>query len=108
MVRPMRWCQAVRPSRDRDSGIQFADPVNEALTSGVDTVLNLGAGMDTRPYRMKLPGDLRWVEFDFPSIVEPESAQLADQQPVCEDAHLHVAGDGSVQLVENVRARLSS
>src|SRR5262245_39319823 len=29
---------------------------------GVDTVINLGAGLDTRPYRMKLPSELRWIE----------------------------------------------
>src|SRR6476661_5652178 len=26
--------------------------INEAVKEGVDTIINLGAGMDTRPYRM--------------------------------------------------------
>src|SRR3954469_2457263 len=26
------------------------------------SVLHLGAGLDTRPYRLELPNDLRWVE----------------------------------------------
>src|SRR5271165_4266598 len=40
--------------------------INEALQIGVDTVLNLGAGLDTRPYRMDLPSHLRWIEIDLP------------------------------------------
>ncbi len=29
--------------------------INEAIERGIDTVINLGAGLDTRPYRMPLP-----------------------------------------------------
>ena len=57
--------------------------INEALIAGVDTVLNLGAGLDTRPYRMKLPASLRWVELDFPNIIELKNATLVEHQPVC-------------------------
>ncbi len=57
--------------------------VHDALDSGVDTVLNLGAGLDTRPYRMNLPQTLRWVEVDFPHLMELKNRQLLDQQPVC-------------------------
>ena len=35
------------------------DLINQAISQGVDTVLNLGAGLDTRPYRMQLPKTLR-------------------------------------------------
>src|SRR3954465_10916598 len=28
---------------------------------GIDTVLNLAGGLDTRPYRLVLPGHLRWI-----------------------------------------------
>jgi methyltransferase (TIGR00027 family) len=59
--------------------------INEALMAGgVDTVLNLGAGLDTRPYRMKLPPSLRWIELDFPNIVELKNSKLAEYKPVCE------------------------
>jgi methyltransferase (TIGR00027 family) len=58
--------------------------INEALASGVDTILNLGAGLDTRPYRMKLPATLRWVELDFPHLIELKNARLAGQAPACE------------------------
>jgi methyltransferase (TIGR00027 family) len=58
--------------------------LNQALTAGIDTVLNLGAGLDTRPYRMTLPATLRWIELDFPNIVELKNAKLIEHQPVCE------------------------
>src|SRR5690349_11544278 len=43
--------------------------VHMAIERGVDTVINLGTGLDTRPYRMKLPSDLQWVEVDFPHLI---------------------------------------
>ena len=58
--------------------------IYEALESGIDTVLNLGAGLDTRPYRMKLPAQLRWIEIDFPNIVEMKNSKLIDHRPACE------------------------
>ena len=57
--------------------------IYEALQSGVDTVLNLGAGLDTRPYRMNLPATLRWIELDFPNIVELKNSKLVGHKPVC-------------------------
>jgi methyltransferase (TIGR00027 family) len=57
--------------------------VDEALQAGVDTVLNLGAGLDTRPYRMKLPPHLNWIEVDFPVIVEAKHARLIGYRPAC-------------------------
>jgi methyltransferase (TIGR00027 family) len=57
--------------------------IHELLQSGVDTVLNLGAGLDTRPYRMNLPAELRWIEVDFPNLVELKNATLAEHKPVC-------------------------
>ncbi len=57
--------------------------IYEALQSGVDTVLNLGAGLDTRPYRMNLPATLRWIEMDFPNIVELKNSELAEYKLVC-------------------------
>ncbi len=57
--------------------------IHEAVGAGVDTVLNLGAGLDTRPYRMKLPSFLRWLEVDFPPIVEHKEAMLGKHSPCC-------------------------
>ncbi|HEX4628478.1 MAG TPA: SAM-dependent methyltransferase [Gemmatimonadales bacterium] len=49
---------------------------------GVDTVLNLAAGLDTRPYRLSLPRTLRWIEVDFPDVIAYKEAQLATERPV--------------------------
>src|SRR5262245_5960497 len=43
--------------------------IRQLLDEGVDAVVNLGAGLDTRPYRMQLPASLEWVEVDYPGIL---------------------------------------
>lgn len=49
----------------------------------VDTVLNLAAGLDTRPYRLPLPPELRWVEVDLPEVLTYKQAKLHHVRPVC-------------------------
>ena len=58
--------------------------IQQAIADGVDTILNLGAGLDTRPYRMALPATLRWIEVDYPNIIEWKQEQLANEQPRCQ------------------------
>jgi methyltransferase (TIGR00027 family) len=58
--------------------------VHLAVLKGVDTVINLGAGLDTRPYRMELPKQLLWIEVDFPHVIEYKSKMLAVDKPVCQ------------------------
>ena len=50
---------------------------------GVDTVLNLAAGLDARPYRLALPQTLRWVDVDLPDILTYKEQQLAGETPSC-------------------------
>lgn len=57
--------------------------IQKAVSLGVETVLNLGAGLDTRPYRMSLPPALRWIEVDFPATLEYKSALLENETPSC-------------------------
>lgn len=57
--------------------------VMRAIELGVDTVVNLGAGLDTRPYRMNLPVDLLWVEVDFPHMIDYKNEQLRSDKPAC-------------------------
>jgi methyltransferase (TIGR00027 family) len=57
--------------------------IEQAIRQGVDTILNLGAGLDTRPYRMDLPRSLRFVEVDFPDVIALKEARLADEEPRC-------------------------
>ena len=57
--------------------------VSSAIAKGVDTVINLGAGLDTRPYRMELPFHLRWIEVDLELLISYKSEALAAEEPVC-------------------------
>src|SRR4051794_2431944 len=50
---------------------------------GVDMIVNLAAGLDTRPYRMELPSTLRWVEVDLPEILDYKEQILGDAAPAC-------------------------
>ena len=50
---------------------------------GVDTVLNLAAGLDARPYRMALPASLTWIEVDLPDLLAYKSEVLAADRPDC-------------------------
>src|SRR5436309_3429153 len=36
--------------------------IQRLVADGIETVVNLGAGLDTRPYRLDLPPALRWIE----------------------------------------------
>jgi methyltransferase (TIGR00027 family) len=62
--------------------------IGELVSDGVDTVLNLGAGLDTRPYRLPLPSSLNWVEVDYPKIIDLKNRRLDDQQPRCRLQHI--------------------
>jgi methyltransferase (TIGR00027 family) len=50
---------------------------------GVDTVLNLAAGLDTRPYRLPLPPSLRWFEADFPDMLDYKETEMRGEAPAC-------------------------
>ncbi len=57
--------------------------VARQVKQGVDLVVNLAAGLDTRPYRMDLPASLRWVEVDLPDILDYKEEIIGDAKPVC-------------------------
>ncbi len=50
---------------------------------GVDTVLNLAAGLDARAYRLDLPRELNWIDVDLEGILSYKEAALAGEQPRC-------------------------
>lgn len=50
---------------------------------GVDHVINLAAGLDTRPFRLALPPALRWTDVDLPDILAYKQETLAGVQPRC-------------------------
>jgi len=72
----MSWVMVVRT-------VAIDELIRRAISLGVDTVVNLGAGLDTRPYRMDLPSSLRWIEIDFPQIIAFKNDKLKAEQPVC-------------------------
>ena len=56
----------------------------EAIAGGTDCVVNLGAGLDTRPYRLDLPKDFQWFEVDFSHMIDFKNDTLLDDRPVCQ------------------------
>jgi methyltransferase (TIGR00027 family) len=54
-----------------------------AVKNGVDAVLNLGAGLDARPYRLDLPSSLNWVEVDYPHMIRHKEKILSAETPRC-------------------------
>lgn len=59
------------------------DYVRFGIGQGVDTILNLGAGFDTRPYRMDLPESLVWIEADYPHVIEFKEKRLSGEKTRC-------------------------
>lgn len=58
--------------------------IRSAIRKGVGMVLNLGAGLDTRPYRMaELPESLIWIEADYPKVIEYKEKLLSGTRPHC-------------------------
>jgi methyltransferase (TIGR00027 family) len=50
----------------------------------VDTVLNLAAGLDARPYRLALPPTLKWIDVDLPGMIDYKRGVLATEKPRCD------------------------
>ncbi len=77
---PMRfmtsWVIAIR-TRIIDEYIQMA------IADGVEAVVNLGAGLDARPYRMDLPKSFLWIEADYPRMIEYKESRLRNETPRC-------------------------
>ena len=49
----------------------------------IKSVLSLGSGLDSRPYRLDLPPDLHWIEVDFEDMLEYKAAVLANDRSRC-------------------------
>ncbi len=52
----------------------------------IDMVLNLAAGLDARPWRLKLPASLRWVDVDLPAMLDYKASHMRNVPPVCQYA----------------------
>lgn len=61
----------------------FDDAVRAAVADGIDQVVLLGAGMDSRAYRLDMPPDLDWYEVDRPELFAVKDPALASAVPRC-------------------------
>jgi methyltransferase (TIGR00027 family) len=61
----------------------FDEFISQHIEQGYDTIINLAAGLDTRPYRMSLPSALNWIEVDLPGISNYKTTILAGEKPKC-------------------------
>jgi methyltransferase (TIGR00027 family) len=63
--------------------VRFDQLISEQLKQGADMVINLAAGLDTRPYHMELPASLKWVEVDLPAMIDYKEEILGGEKPRC-------------------------
>jgi methyltransferase (TIGR00027 family) len=66
------------------------DLIVASLAEGCDCVLNLAAGLDTRPYRLDLPDSLTWIEADLPAILEEKARLLEGTTARCQLRREHI------------------
>jgi len=57
--------------------------IERELSRGTDMIINLAAGLDARPYRMRFPASLRWVEIDLPDTLDYKQEVLAHESLNC-------------------------
>ena len=50
---------------------------------GIDTVLDLAAGLDARPWRLPLPPETEWVDVDMPGMLAHKHRGMAGETPKC-------------------------
>lgn len=83
-----------------------------SIRDGVDAVLNLAAGYDTRPYRLALPQDLVWLDVDHAEVLAAKAQGLGNTKPSCVverhsvDLADEVARQGLLGLVKQRFARV--
>jgi methyltransferase (TIGR00027 family) len=70
----MTWMMALRTKA-------IDELLEDAVKSGVKTIVNLGAGLDTRPYRLDFLKDVTWIEVDFAEMIAYKSEILATESP---------------------------
>ena len=63
--------------------VRFDQIITEQIKQGTDMVINLAAGLDTRPYRMDLPSSLKWIEVDLPGMIDYKEEILGKEKPRC-------------------------
>jgi methyltransferase (TIGR00027 family) len=88
----------------------FDQFLTREIREGATLVVNLAAGLDSRPYRMQLPANLQWVEVDLPEIIAYKEEILAKEKPKCQLDRISLdLSDGSARrkLFEDLNRRAS-
>lgn len=75
--RSLAWPMIVRTA-------VFDEIILERVTKyGVDTVVNLAAGLDTRPWRLALPATLRWFDVDLSGMTAYKAGAMQGERTSC-------------------------
>ena len=56
----------------------------------ITAVLSVGCGLDTRPWRLDLAPDLRWIEVDFADVLDYKDRLMSGETPHCRRERLTV------------------
>ena len=75
--RQMAWAMIVR------TAVMDELILDRIANGGVDTVINLAAGLDTRAWRLPLPRSLQWFDVDLPEMVEYKADAMRSETPAC-------------------------
>lgn len=57
--------------------------IMQQVARGADLVINLAAGLDSRPYRLAVPASLQWIEVDLPNLIDYKKEILQHKKPLC-------------------------
>jgi methyltransferase (TIGR00027 family) len=63
----------------------------------ITTVLSVGCGLDTRPWRLDLQMNLRWIEIDFADVLDYKDRLMFGETPRCRRERLTVDLNDPVQ-----------
>jgi methyltransferase (TIGR00027 family) len=70
----------------------------EALRDhSITTVLSVGCGLDTRPWRLNLQMNLRWIEIDFADVLDYKDRLMFGETPRCRRERLTIDVNDPVQ-----------
>jgi len=59
-------------------------------TYSIATVLSVGCGLDSRPWRLDLSPDLRWIEIDFADVLDYKDQRMSGERLRCRRERLTV------------------
>jgi methyltransferase (TIGR00027 family) len=63
----------------------------------IRTVLSVGCGLDTRPWRLELSPDLRWIEIDFADVLDYKDRLMMGERARCRRERLTIDVNSAAQ-----------